>query len=315
MADRNSTRPAVAVAGPGDLAKFFVEELLKDGRYRIVVLSRAKKDWFIRPEVDFHVTDYSHSSVLSILHSTGAIALFSFIHSDDPVVYNGVHKSLLSACAASQTCHRLIPSEYGGNITDFPGLPRFYARSRPEFRKVLRAQSQVSWTLVNHGWFMDYFLPVGKSYMKPLPGIWPIDLQRSKALVLGTGEEKIGWTAARDVAKALVKLVALEKLEDHTYVAGEIGTWNSAIKLLEDFHGRTFSTRTKSVADIAREFDDLKSDTTGLITVTEMDEWNVTGASALPWNEVERQRERNFHGIKFRNIRELLEDGEKEGMA
>ena len=49
--------------------------------------------------------------------------------------------------------------------------------------------------------------------------------------------------------------------------------------------------------------------------MTEMDEWNVTGASALPWNEVERQREQNFRGIKFGNIRELLEDGEKEGMA
>lgn len=59
---------------------------------------------------------------------------------------------------------------------------------------------------------MDYFLPAGKSYMKPLPGVWPIDLERSKALVLGTGEEKIGWTAARDVAKALVRLVEAEDL-------------------------------------------------------------------------------------------------------
>lgn len=40
MAD-SSDKPAVAIAGAGDVAKFFVEELLKDGRYRVVVLSRA----------------------------------------------------------------------------------------------------------------------------------------------------------------------------------------------------------------------------------------------------------------------------------
>lgn len=59
---------------------------------------------------------------------------------------------------------------------------------------------------------MDYFLPAEKSYMKPLTGVWPVDLEKWKTLVLGTGEEKIGWTAARDVAKALVRLVDVEDL-------------------------------------------------------------------------------------------------------
>lgn len=39
-----------------------------------------------------------------------------------------------------------------------------------------------------------------------------------------------------------------------------------------------------------------------------MDEWNVTGASAVPWEEVARQREGYFKGIKFRSIEDLLED-------
>ena len=39
-----------------------------------------------------------------------------------------------------------------------------------------------------------------------------------------------------------------------------------------------------------------------------MDEWNVTGASAVPWEDVARQREKYFKGIQFRSIEELLED-------
>ena len=165
-----------------------------------------------------HVTDYTHPSVLTILDKTSPIALFSFIHSDSPGFYLGVHDTLLSACAASRTCHRLIPSEYGGNISDFPDLPRFYGPTHGVFRETLRqraAEMGVSWALVNGGWFMDYFVPPERSYMKPLPGVWPIDLEQGAAVVLGTGEEAVGWTAARDVAKALVRLVEAEELVRH----------------------------------------------------------------------------------------------------
>ncbi|KAL1959572.1 hypothetical protein VTO42DRAFT_1607 [Malbranchea cinnamomea] len=309
MVDSNDNRPAVAIAGASDLAKFFVEELLRDGRYRVVVLSRAKRDWFTRPDISLQVTDYTHSSILSILNASRAIACFCFIHSDDPTFYLGVHNALLSACAASDTCHLLVPSEYGGDITTFPELPRFYAPTHGEFRKILRAQNKVRWTLVNIGWFMDYFLPTEKSYMKPLPGVWPIDLARSKALILGTGEEKIGWTAARDVAKALVRLVEAEDLEELIYVQGEQSTWNAAISTLETYHSRKFTRRVKPTAQIEEE---LNNPTNSSVPrkVSEMDEWNVTGASAVPWNEVLRQRQKYFQGIKFRSIAELLKDGE-----
>ena len=41
MAGAHDTKPAVAIAGPGDLAKFFIEELARDVQYRIVILSRT----------------------------------------------------------------------------------------------------------------------------------------------------------------------------------------------------------------------------------------------------------------------------------
>jgi hypothetical protein len=126
-------------------------------------------------------------------------------------MYNQIHNAMLSACTASRTCKRFVPSEYGGNITDFAGPLKVFDSIRGEFRKALQAQTSVEWTLVNGGWFMDYFVAREKTYIKPwLPG-WPIDLEHSTARISGTGEEKIGWTSARDIAKALVKLVGAEK--------------------------------------------------------------------------------------------------------
>jgi len=191
-----------------------------------------------RPGVSLHVTDYSHDSILSILNSTSAFVLFSFLHSNDTAHYNVFHENMLSACTASGTCKRLVPSEYGGDIDLFPHLPRFYEPTHAAFRQVLRNQKQIEWTLVNPGWFADYFAPSDKSYLKPIRPVWPMDTEKATVTILGTGDEPIGWTAARDVAKALVRLIEVPRWDEHTYVVGEIGTWNKATEILEKFTGK-----------------------------------------------------------------------------
>lgn len=238
----STSRSTVAIAGASDLAKYFVELLQIAGDHNIILLSRAERAWFSdRPGVKLHVTDYSHDSILSILNRTSSSVLFSFLHSNDPGFYNVAHSAMLSACKASESCKRLVPSEYGGNIEDYPLQPRFYIPTHVAFRKQLEAQTEVEWTLVNLGWFADYFVqPEGgtKSYMKALPGVWPIDLTNWTVTVLGSGDEKIGWTAARDVASALVHLIGVPNWQPHIYVCGEIGTWNQAIAKLENFSGK-----------------------------------------------------------------------------
>ncbi|EER26921.1 hypothetical protein CPC735_011000 [Coccidioides posadasii C735 delta SOWgp] len=163
--------------------------------------------------------------------------------------------------------------------TDFPVChDSMSLRTERSARTSCATRPEIEWTAVNHGWFMDYFvqgskvdpttLPYGfsgrspatagqgendnnskdidfsipRSYMQPLPGIWPLDLDSFTATRLGTGNEAIGWTSARDVARALVRLVQAPagSWEKHTYVAGEIGTWNRAISKVEKFLGRKF---------------------------------------------------------------------------
>ncbi|KAJ8081746.1 hypothetical protein PM082_007592 [Marasmius tenuissimus] len=227
MSTKESSQ-VVVIAGASDLAKYFVEELVAHGKRQIVLLSRAvsispnkrccrrthqfltqKRDWFSdRPEVTTHITDYSLESIQSILNTTKATVLFSFLHSNDTAMYNTAHSAMLEACKSSSTCKRFVPSEYGGNLETYPLLPRFYAPTHAEFRKELeRNAGDVEWTLVNIGWFMDYFAPVGKSYMKPLHPVWPLNLEKWEVVILGTGDEPIAWTSARDVAKALVRLI------------------------------------------------------------------------------------------------------------
>jgi swainsonine biosynthesis oxidoreductase SwnR len=107
----------------------------------------------------------------------------------------------------------------------------------------------------------------------------------------------------------------IECKENHTYVVGEVGTWNSAVKLLEEFHNRTFSKRTKSAEEIQTELEEASFDNPGQRMATEMDAWNISGASVVPWAVVEKQRKTYFEGVKFRTIRELLEEGERQDIV
>ncbi|TPX19196.1 hypothetical protein DIZ76_016982 [Coccidioides immitis] len=64
------------------------------------------------------------------------------------------------------------------------------------------------------------------------------------------------------------------------------------------------------IRNLQREMarDDSDDDPTALWQAY-MDEWNITGASAVPMDMVMRQREKFFSGLKFRGIEDLLEDG------
>lgn len=60
-------------------------------------------------------------------------------------------------------------------------------------------------------------MPSNKTYMKSLGNVWPLNMETWEAVIPGTGNEPIGFTAARDVAKACVKLITTDKWVCFTY--------------------------------------------------------------------------------------------------
>jgi hypothetical protein len=166
-----------------------------------------KQKWFEDRKVDIYVSDYSEDSVLSILNSSNATALISFINCPNNR-YIDIHCAFLNACIKSKECKRFIPSEWVGNVEDYPLLPSFYGTSREPFRKILRESSGIEWTLFNGGWLMDYFLPKEKTYMPPIPDEFPVDPNNWRACIRGTGNETQAWTCAREIGKAVVELLA-----------------------------------------------------------------------------------------------------------
>ncbi|KAL4936813.1 hypothetical protein BDV06DRAFT_216375 [Aspergillus oleicola] len=269
----NVVLEVIALAGgTGDLGRYLQEELTTDGRYAVALLTRKARRPSTKPFTKVYETDYTESSLLSILDSTRATALVSVIRADD--IYLPLHICLLNACLKSTTCNRFIPSEWAGNIEDFPTLPRPYGETRGPLREILYKipREKLTWTLFNFGWFMDYFLPEEKSYMKYLPGEFPIDPVTGTYCVRGTGEELQSWTC------------------------------------------RPFKRVHRSLEQIAASVEDYKSGVqthTGF--VAEIEEWTVSGATACPREKTLKQREKFFSGMHFLVVEELLRKAEAEG--
>ncbi|KZT38901.1 NAD(P)-binding protein [Sistotremastrum suecicum HHB10207 ss-3] len=300
----------VGIAGAGDVAKFFVEELEKDERFKIVVLSRAPREWFAsRSTVQMKITDYTFDSLRPIVEDLDI--LFSFLH-DNSSFYVNAHKAMLDACSASPRCKRFVPSEYGGDIDKYPDLPRFYKPTHGAFRVILNSDSHgVEWTLVNIGYFMDYFLPPAKTYMKPLTGIWPIT--GDDVIIPGTGDEPVGFTSARDVAKGLVKLVDAPSWDKHIYMCGERTTFNRAVEYLQQRRGRPYNISYRSAQEVADEIPaHVDDDDPKYLWKLYMDEWIYAGASAPPEHLVEQHRMQYFADVRFRGIAQLLDEEDLE---
>ncbi|KAL9006068.1 MAG: hypothetical protein Q9188_001195 [Gyalolechia gomerana] len=317
-------RQVIAVAGVGHLGRYVCEELLASPNFDVVVLTRQESvteilpmqssnpDWVRNKDIKVFSTDYTISSILSILDTSLATTMISFINVAD-TRYITIHSAILTACQQSSKCKRLIPSEWIGNIEDYPLKPDFYATTREPFRKELKAQNAVMWTLFNVGWLADYFLPSAKTYMKPIPAEFPIDPNGWTACVRGTGDEEQSWTCARDVGRGVVELCKAKDWEQVTYVAGEWNTFNAAIRVMEAFNDRPLPRTEKSWQQIQRVLeahadDEELSEESELAQVEEM---MVMSYLACPKEKTLRQREKYFAHVQFRDLDQLLDSAEE----
>ncbi|KAI0517551.1 hypothetical protein F5B22DRAFT_603356 [Xylaria bambusicola] len=287
------TVQTIALVAVGNLGKYVCEALVVDPRYDVVVITRKKQDWFLQRNIHTEESDYSESSIRAILDARGASTLVSFLQAADKL-YLDLHQAWLTACLQSKSCKRFIPSEWAGNVDDYPQLPKFYAESRLPFRRILQETVGIEWTLFNCGWLVDYFLPQHLTRMPAEPDTVPIDANGWRACIRGSGDELQSWTWTKDVAAAVGELLAAPSWESTTYVTGQWGTFNDVVRLLEAHYGRELEKTYKTVEEIMGADDD------------NLDLWMISGGAACPREKTLSQRDRYFSRINFATLGDLL---------
>lgn len=220
----------IAIAGAGDVGAYFVEEFCKSA-HEVVVLSRSNKQ--LDPKVDLRVTDYSVEDLLEKINDCDAVVSTL----DAPgKVYTAVHSAILEACRKSKKCKRFIPSEFSVNLEDFPDQPYYHLPERPQWRKALKQQTDVAYTIICNGWFTEYVLPSSRRHLKDIGDGWPANHEDKIFQIYGDGKQLVSLTSVRDVARAVLGLLDqdVRDWKEYTYLAGETLTYNELFEKLQE---------------------------------------------------------------------------------
>lgn len=225
---------------------------------------------------------------------------------DDTASFITVHEIIISACLCSDHCKRFVPSEYAGNIAEFPESPSFYHRNRQPIRQILRRQDQLEWTLVCCGWLMDYILPSKNRHLKDAGPGFPIDLANQNIIIPGTGDDEISFLAARDLARALSVLVSSPLAwGEYTYICGETRTFNELVEMVLGFYPHLRDNISyKSVDELEEILQSSQDEEEKILAEYQMG--NIGPSLLLPGEKVQADRRRYFGGVMFRGIAELL---------
>ncbi|PSN58616.1 NAD(P)-binding protein [Corynespora cassiicola Philippines] len=295
----------VAIAGPGGLARYLIEELPKEG-HEAVVLTRSHKGFLEALGVAQRITDYSNVAELSS-QIADCDALVCTIISYSPTWVSD-QVALLEACKQSPKCKSFIPALWGGNTEDVPDQPMGVEHGLVPLLKALEGQKEVAWTMLCQGWFCDYVLPTSQRYMKDIGDAWPQNLKEKVFTMYGRGTQKVDFTSARDTAHATAVLLSQDSStwEPYTYISGQQMTW---YELYETIKSRdpTYTVKTKSLAQSIDQYIARESEEKIFVALHEI--LGFSEALWVPRERLDAHKQKFFKTVKFRSVGELIDEG------
>lgn len=296
---------SIAIAGSGDLAKYIVEEFPKAG-LSVVVLTRTYKPHLTREGIQQFITDYSDASLDEAL--VGCKALISTIV-DTSQAYVDIHLKLLTACQRSVLCKRFIPSEFAGNVRDYPDQPAYFRNINEHVRQALGQQREVEWTIVCLGFFADYVVPAPNRYIRNMREGALIDFSNGEFLIPGSLQDSVDITLARDVVKALAALLNGPEWEPYTFLSGQRVTWQEIVDVIRERHTK-FTVRVQTLNEIIDTFRHGGSDKE--IVFAQLQLYPASGAAKCPEQEVREQRQKYFTDVHFHTLKEIWDQVDRD---
>ncbi|KAF5236585.1 hypothetical protein FANTH_11196 [Fusarium anthophilum] len=224
----------IALVGAGDVGIAFAKEFCRS-MHQIVVLTGSNKPQLKHINVEVRLTDYSTESLSRNLQDCdGVISTLS--GPDD--FYIAAHSNILEACRQSVRCKHMIPSEWNINLEDFPDLPMFSAPTHEVVRSKLRCQQDVKWTMICHGWFMEYLLTQEKNPLREIGIAWAMNHHTKTFDMYGDGTQKVTLTTLGDTARATLAVITDSiatgsQMRQATLLAGESITYKDLFEVVK----------------------------------------------------------------------------------
>ncbi|KAF2450150.1 NAD(P)-binding protein [Karstenula rhodostoma CBS 690.94] len=236
----------VAVAGGSSgLGRAIVDALRADGRYEVLIFSRAEN-----PQVEKEsgarvlAADYSSVDALTTLLETNNVEVL--ITTANTTVDPTPEFNMIEAAARSRATKRFIPNAW--SALQFTDEPRFknFPLAQGKLQSLARLNNtDLDWTAIYPGLFMEYVtegLPTTLTLMTIM-----LDMKHNAAALPNKGDAKITLTYSRDIAKYISKLLTLSTWERAYFIVGDVKSWNEIVAAAETGKGVKFDVTYDAV--------------------------------------------------------------------
>lgn len=147
--------------------------------------------------------------------------------------------NIIAAASNSSTVKRFIPSEYGVPANAATAAIDPYAQYWVD-NAVALSKTNLQYTRISVGTFFDWWgKPAGlKTEIVDLP--WVLDIKNARAVIPGTGKEKVSMTYSVDVARFVVRLLDEERWDREVGLVGQDVSFEELVRVAEEVTGRKF---------------------------------------------------------------------------
>ncbi|KAF1844389.1 NAD(P)-binding protein [Cucurbitaria berberidis CBS 394.84] len=242
----------VVAGGTGGIGRTIVEELVQQGKHKVLILSRKTSTVLGLESVPVLEANYSDSvTVKKILQDynvevvISALALFTEDSAKAQI-------KLINAAIESGTVKRFIPSEYGINYSH-PELIDFHPAAKwwLNAADALRA-SHLDFTRIIFGWLLDHYgFPHRKSHMRPFK--FAVDFDNRRAALPGDGNTTVTFLHSVDIAKYIAALLDEgNKWPEFSAFASDKMSWNELVKVAEKVIGEKWDVTYEPLEQLER---------------------------------------------------------------
>ncbi|CAI9630187.1 hypothetical protein GT037_010825 [Alternaria burnsii] len=244
----------VAIAGgTGGVGRTIVEELVRQGKQDVVVLSRKSNSLKGLESVPVFAVDYndvtSTAATLRDLRIETIISTLSLFTEE----VGEAQLKLIQAAIESKSVKRFAPSEFAFNYLR-PGLRDFHdaAQMRIDAANMLR-NSQLQFTRFVFGWILDTWNPSRAKTNLP-PMTWVVDFEHRQARIPGDGMDPFTVLHSHDIAKYIAELLDDGRpWPEMSAFAGDRLSFNDMVEMAENITGKKFEVSFEPVVNLEKK--------------------------------------------------------------
>jgi len=301
----------VAVAGgTGGIGKTIVEELVRQKKHEVVVLSRKASTV---PELSIPVlaADYTNTAGMTNLlkeHNIDIVISALGLFSEDSAQ---AQLNLINAAIAAGTVKKFIPSEYGIKYTEemlsFHPAAQWWLDAADALRN-----SHLQSTRIILGWTLDHYgLPKVPSNMKPFS--YAITFYHRRAAIPGDGTAPVAFLHSSDLAKYIAAMLEQNNWPEFSPFAGDKMSWGELLALAEEVTGTKWDVVYDAVEKLEKGEGTVLEQPLGAMELPEdalRHLWSEFGVMAVRgMMDVTKERLRNdeFPEVKPMTVREVVE--------